>query len=395
MAPSRPEVAPLPLFRALSFVLAVPINAIAAIWCLFLGLTVSTAYDRALCALLPVTMARLSAAPFALVVAWFATLPATRVLLRLWPPRVRRARWGCLLLCCAYLVVPTILLLGALFGTSSFELRPSQPRLVTQVFLWGAGASVGLQAGWLLGTGQSVPRGGEILYLRRFGGFGDRAVVGYLLRRMPATVRLVMMRPPGAGLSDWDPLTNVISGFTLGRGLRSQPLFFRARNSDWQDDVRSLVVRARGIVLDVSDLSPAMHTEIALVASLAAANKTVLVGDQGGQASYARLGMPVVTYTRSLRASVPRALALGGLLAFIALVELDLDHLMPVFVAYAQWLRLPVSDEVLGGGGFIYAIPIVWLLFRRSLDADSKSALDGQLSRLLPELGRPHPRRWG
>jgi len=367
--------------RALFILFAIPINFIAAVWVALVGLTVSVLADHWTSRLLPFPINRvLVVVPVLVLAAWYCSVSAARVVLRLAPPRARGVRFGCLAI--------LVLLLWFHFGLGLLDSvqHPTpfdRPGLPASWFVWACIAAmlirVSLQHSSVLGYGQ----GRDILFLRRFGGFADRAVIGFLLRRLAPGLRLVMLRPPKSGLGDWDPVTIAISGLKFRSSQTSMPVYLRSRDRDWQTDVRALIARSRAIIVDVSELTAAVRIELELLERENATHKVLRIADSSARGSLATASAPVVFYDKSLLAGLPRLAATLVFVVAIFLLDANLRTVVPWIRSYASWLSFPLNDEVMQGGSFVYVIPLLSILFRRSLTRISRRELAGGLQMLL------------
>jgi PAS domain-containing protein len=104
-----------------------------------------------------------------------------------------------------------------------------------------------------------------VVFLRRFSTYSDRVVLGECLRACPNGVPLALLVPTDARIRDWNPVSLAFAGYKLVHPVSSLPLFFRTDDADWEAAARDLVVNADRIVLDLSDQSSSIATEIRMI----------------------------------------------------------------------------------------------------------------------------------
>jgi hypothetical protein len=210
------------------------------------------------------------------------------------------------------------------------------------------------------------PRGRTVLFLRRFGRTADRLVSTAIRRAMPEGARLAFLVGSRQGVASWDPLVLAFDG--LGR--RALPHYLRSSDDEWVGHVRQIVSHADAVVLDATDWSEAMDTELAIVDACKASNRLIiLLRHTDAREDVAERPRPV-RYRASWRQAGHR-MFWGFLLTFVPAVVGD-------SIGWSLNTR------------FLITIPAVlaWLCLavRPLMDADSTNELTSRLA----ALSRPH-----
>ena len=118
-----------------------------------------------------------------------------------------------------------------------------------------------------------VPRGRTVLFLRRFGRTADRVVSTAIRRAMPQGTSLAFLVGSRQGAASWDPLVLAFDG--LWR--HALPHYLRSTNDDWVGHVRQMVLHADAVVLDATDWSEAMDTELSIVDDCGASDRLIIL----------------------------------------------------------------------------------------------------------------------
>lgn len=199
-----------------------------------------------------------------------------------------------------------------------------------------------------------------VLFLRRFSTFADRAVIDAVLRAAPSGTPVVFLTPTRSRPADWNPFIVALSGFKLYRPMRSMPIILRAADSEWEEAAHELIDRAARIVLDVSDRSRAIETEIDMIASRRRQLSTLLLDERrqpdchGTRETMGWLGTRI-TYEQSWRRALPRlgfgvlatAIMLAGALGAIVFPEEPMDlpfeeQLQAIAAYWTGWRAVPL-----------------------------------------------------
>ena len=120
---------------------------------------------------------------------------------------------------------------------------------------------------------RGFPRGRTVLFLRRFGRTADRVVSTAIRRAMPEGACLAFLVGSRQGAASWDPLVLAFDG--LGR--HALPHYLRSTDDEWVRDVREMVLHADAVVLDATDWSEAMDTELAIVDDCGASDRLIIL----------------------------------------------------------------------------------------------------------------------
>jgi hypothetical protein len=236
---------------------AVPILAVLAIWD---ALTSMPAIDRLTPVLAVVTTMLLTGLLMPVL-----SKAVLRVSLRLSPLPIARSDRAAIpaILWISWLVFLVVLILGG-----------SEWLTVVVAFAVGAGGFARVyhfRRGW-----EGLPAGRTVLFLRRFGRTADRLVSSAIRRALPRDVSLVFLVGERQGIASWDPVVVAFDG--LRRGL---PQYLQSTDDQWVAHVTQLVRHADAVVLDATDWSDAMATELAIVQSCGASDRlTVLMREK-------------------------------------------------------------------------------------------------------------------
>jgi hypothetical protein len=208
------------------------------------------------------------------ILAVYAGVVSGRFLLRAAPPRFSgRVRTGMmvLLVCLALaLALVTIYLLSEMY----IDLRYKIIFSVSSI-MWLAGLSIPFVSRHL--RPRAFLAHPFVLHLRRFSTFSDRAVISVVLKASPAGVPVVFLTPTRTRAGDWNPFLIGLAGIKMWAPFRSIPITLRARDEDWKAAAEELIQHARLIIIDMSEGSDAIHTEIAMISAAARWSNTVII----------------------------------------------------------------------------------------------------------------------
>jgi hypothetical protein len=158
-----------------------------------------------------------------------------------------------------------LLVLGALVMSGSEWITPLVAVLIGAC---GMGRAYHFRRHW-----GGFPRGRTVLFLRRFGRTADRVVSTAIRRAMPDRTCLAFLVGSRQGAASWDPLVLAFDG--LGR--HALPHYLRSTDADWIRHVRQMVLHADAVVLDATDWSEAMDTELAIVDDCGASERLIIL----------------------------------------------------------------------------------------------------------------------
>jgi hypothetical protein len=104
-----------------------------------------------------------------------------------------------------------------------------------------------------------------VLFLRRFSTFSDRTVIALVLKQAPSGVPVVFLTPRLSRPGDWDPFVVGFVGLKVLHPWKSVPIVLRASDDDWRPAADELIRRAQTILLDTSETSSALRTEVEMI----------------------------------------------------------------------------------------------------------------------------------
>jgi hypothetical protein len=236
---------------------------------------------------------------------------------------------------------------GALFALGSLVDWSDRHRTVPPGHAWLAHPEVyemALGLAWLLalvalgyGYARGRPRGRvDVLYLRTFLGFSDRAMMALLFSLIGGRRTVAVLTAPRSSSGSWDPFVISFRGNPFFVPWARSPVFMGASDADWQASVKLLIGEASQVIVDVSDLTRGVQAEVAMIRDHGSAERVIWLRD-GSQAEadervreLVGATMPaerVVAYERSFSAALPN-LVLGGGVALLVLLLMPLALLV-------------------------------------------------------------------
>jgi hypothetical protein len=266
----------------------------------------------------------------------YLSLPVARFIGRVFPVRAgARPRWG-LILALLALAAPVA---GGL-ATPPF-LQEMFVQVVPLVVL--IGSVITWTIVWQTRTTRSsiAP---YVLFLRRFSTFADRSVLSALLSALPPGLRTVFLTPRTEALANFSPVVVAFSGTRLRRPFRSCPIPLSARDVEWEDQIEDLLRASSCVVVDASEVSPAMEREVELVRRLLPADRVLWLADRSATHPATRTGASdrVIHYQRSWRAALRRIAVESASVLFAALLlamSLSASYPLP---PWGPWLAAAV-----------------------------------------------------
>jgi hypothetical protein len=124
---------------------------------------------------------------------------------------------------------------------------------------------------------QGFPQGRTVLFLRRFGRTADRLVSTAVRRAVPEGASLTFLVGSRQNVASWDPLVVAFDGLRW-RGL---PHYLHSTDDEWVRHVREMVLQADAVVLDATDWSDALDTELAVVDGCGASDRLIVLVRHG------------------------------------------------------------------------------------------------------------------
>jgi hypothetical protein len=209
-----------------------------------------------------------------------------------------------------------------------------------------------------------------ILFLRRFSKFSDRTVINLVLRQTPATKPAVFLVAPHSRVGDWNPFLVGFAGMKLLHPLRSVPLCVKSKDTEWEQAIQTLIQRAEFVVVDISEKSSAIETELAMINEAGCWSKTIVLEEISKKAAVGTTGSEegqTIHYRKSWIRGLPRII-LGYLAMHVSII--------PLFILIVQsidtfWIRIAC---------LLLGIPLLgWLYIsffvRPSIDREAKISL--------------------
>ena len=162
---------------------------------------------------------------------------------------------------------------------------------------------------------RGFPRGDTVLFLRRFGKTADRLVSTAVRRAVPTDASLTFLVGTRQNAASWDPLVVAFDGLG-GRGL---PHYLQSTDDEWVRHVREMVSHADSVVLDGTDWSEALDTELAVVDACGAGDRLIVLVREGRPAQAALETRRLLRYRVSWRHAGHR-IFWGGMLTLVPAV---------------------------------------------------------------------------
>lgn len=254
-----------------------------------------------------------------------------RFCLRAAPPRLSgRVRFGPLIL----FVLPALLsalvvvnfLLGFLFFPEAFQ-RDRSLAINTSIFgvlflAWfGAFVFVLLKRHLKPLSFLNKP---YVLFLRRFSKFSDRTVTSLVLRQTTPDKPITFLVPTQSRAGDWNPFLVGFAGMKLLHPFRSVPIIVKSKITEWEQAMQALIEGAQFVIIDISETSDAIDTELEMINQAGCWQKAILlktVSANTADRCEQKLGSQatqIVYYRKSWPRAIPRmifgffALAFAG-----------------------------------------------------------------------------------
>jgi hypothetical protein len=155
-----------------------------------------------------------------------------------------------------------------------------------------------------------------VLFLRRFSTYADRSVNNALLKVSPAGKPVAFLTATQSRAKDWNPFQVGFSGIKLKRPFRSMPIILRSNNENWKKAALELIRKSEEIVMDLSEGSGAIQTEIDMIDQAGRWSDTIILMAQekaeGEEPElikrFAEKGATIINYTKSWWKAIPRLL---------------------------------------------------------------------------------------
>lgn len=178
-----------------------------------------------------------------------------------------------------------------------------------------------------------------VLFLRRFSTFSDRTVIALVLKQAPSGVPVVFLTPRLSRPGDWDPFVVGFAGLKVLHPWKSVPIVLRASDNDWRRAADELIRRAQTILLDTSETSSALRTEVAMIDNASRWSDTVCLrllarnaGPSEDSLRYPRTAR-IIDYRKSWVRALPRmVIGLAIVQTTYVFLSIPLSVLTPGFM---------------------------------------------------------------
>lgn len=155
-----------------------------------------------------------------------------------------------------------------------------------------------------------------VLFLRRFSTFADRSVNNALLKVTPAGKPVAFLTATQSRAKDWNPFQVGFSGIKIRKPFLSMPIILRSTNENWKNSAAELIRKSEKIVMDLSEGSGAIQTEIDMIEQAGRWPDTIILITaeiQKGEEheltkSLAEKGVTIIKYNKSWWKAIPRLL---------------------------------------------------------------------------------------
>lgn len=211
-----------------------------------------------------------------------------------------------------------------------------------------------------------------VLFLRRFSKFSDRTVINLVLRQTPASKPVGFLVPPRSRAGDWNPFLVGFAGMKLLHPLRSVPLVVTSKNTEWENAIQQLITRAQFVVVDISERSSAIETELEMINQAGCWQKTILLEEVSKKTSEpdsmtGSEGHQIIHYRKSWIRGIPRMI-LGYFAMHISIIPLVIIIIQSINNFWVRIVSILLGILFLG---WLY----VSFFMRPSIDRTSKISL--------------------
>ncbi len=205
-----------------------------------------------------------------------------------------------------------------------------------------------------------------VLFLRRFSKFSDRTVINLVLRQTPATKPVVFLVAPHSRMGDWNPFLVGFAGMKLLHPLRSVPLCVKSENTEWEDAIQTLIKGAQFVIVDTSEKSEAIETELEMINQAGCWQKTIVLNEEPNQGIGSE-AFQTIPYRKSWIRAIPRMI-LGYLAMHVSIIPLSIIIIRSIDTS---WIRILCFILVFPFLGWLY----ISFFVRPSIDRTSKMSL--------------------
>jgi hypothetical protein len=190
-----------------------------------------------------------------------------------------------------------------------------------------------------------------VVCLRRFSSFSDRAVIALILKQAAYDVPIVFLTSLQSRPGDWDPHLVGLAGLKLSHPWRSAPIVIRIQDDAWQGAAEELIRRAQTILIDTSETSNALRTEVEMIDRAGRWSDAACLRNLAPNANFdkdpvgLRSGLRKIEYTKSWVRATPRMVM--GLLIVLAAY-----YFLMASLSIVEWR----FSSLLSGGLLVVAV---------------------------------------
>lgn len=129
---------------------------------------------------------------------------------------------------------------------------------------------------WTLLASKNISSDNKILFLRRFS--NDYIIYGAVKRTIPKTKQLICLIPENEPIANWDPVHSTIAGLNIMKPIKNTTVFLISKEEHWVGNIKYLLNHpALHIILDLSQISDSIKTEIKIIHELNLFHKMILI----------------------------------------------------------------------------------------------------------------------
>ena len=255
-----------------------------------------------------------------------------------------------------------------------------------------------IQRQWTLRKSLKKP---FVLFLRRFSSYADKTILNFILKGTPAGRPVAFLTATHSKAGDWNPYLIGFSGLKLLKPIRSLPIIIRSTDLDWKAAAVELIQKSEKIVMDLSDGSSAIKTEIEMIERAEKWPDTVILISEKKATDkefalckkYSAEGAKIIKYKKSWWKAMPK-LILGIFIATLLSLPIIFIPITPFILVDAMMSEPQIKalktfitfNGALSAGYLIicYALGWGWLYYvffvRPAFNRAAKKALREALS---------------
>ncbi len=234
-----------------------------------------------------------------------------------------------------------------------------------------------------------------ILFLRTFLSFSDRAIMSTIFGIALRQKKVTALSTPHSNSESWDPFLISFKGNSLFALSSKLPIFLRSTNSNWVKNVEKLIKQNRCVIIDVTEISDAIKTEVKMTTENKEA-KNVIWLFQGSKekATHRILNLTdssfsthdnIVCYEQSYKSAIVK-MALGVIVCFLVLfllplisqlqsknMQVDLNNIAGLLINADEDVGYNIGKVI---GSLLLPIGFLFLVFwKKEVDIAAKKKL--------------------